>query len=192
MKDRELRREEWERFLNWLNPNPDQAAREYEAIRASLIVYFHKRNCTNAEDLTDQTIDRVIKLLPSIIGDFSGPRIRYCYGVAYYICKEHLRKQSQTERGLALERQPDRSPQSFMEEQEVVDRCLNNCLKKLDVQKREIFIQYYLVDQTKQEFRQWLADQLGITINALRLKMLRLKEELRQCIATCQQRETNR
>jgi len=192
MKDWSLRSEEWEQFLAWLNPDRELAAQEYEVIRHRLIEYFNHRNCATAEDLTDQTIDRVVKILPSIISQFSGKPIRYCYGVARYIHKEHLRRQSHTDAGTVTETQPDRPQQSYTDEQEIVDHCLENCLKKLDAQKRQTFIHYYLVDHTKNNFRQRLADQLGITINALRLKMLRLKEELRQCITTCQQRETIR
>lgn len=193
MKDSELRREDWERFFNWLNPNRDLAAREYEVIRGRLISYFNKRNCAVAEDLTDCAIDRVIRLLPSVIGQFSGQPIRYCFGVARYIHKEHLRREAETDGGTITEARSDPHQDSFAEEQEVMDRCLDHCLRKLDAWKRETFIRYYLVEkQTKSHFRQGLAEQSGMTINALRLQMLRLKEELRQCITDCRQRETAR
>lgn len=193
MKDWTLARTEWESFLYWLNPEPDLAALAYEQIRHALILYFEKRQCADSAALADQTIDRVIRLLPSVIGNFSGPPLRYCYGVANYIFKEYTRIQVRKDGGPVTEARFDPYQPAMVEEQEIIDGCLSNCLGKLDTRKREVFLRYYLAEaQTRSDFRQKLAVHFGLTINALRLQMLRIKEELRICITTCQQQQVSR
>ena len=53
MSDQEM----FDRFLFWLDPNREEAAIKYEAIRRKLIKIFTCRGCIDAEDLADVTID---------------------------------------------------------------------------------------------------------------------------------------
>ena len=46
-------------FLAWLAPDAETAGVEYERLRFRLINFFANRNCRFAEDLTDETINRV-------------------------------------------------------------------------------------------------------------------------------------
>jgi RNA polymerase sigma factor (sigma-70 family) len=188
MKDWELKTDNWTRFLNWLNTDRDLAAQVYETIRQKLINYFNKRNCADAEGLADQTIDRVIRLLSSFNGNLPDNQLRYCYGVAKYILKEYIRLQVIPNNRTVTDAEPASYRSDSAEEQELIETCLSCCLQKLYAQKRDTFIRYYLAEnQAKIEFRQQLAAELGISINALRLQMLRLKEELRTCITECRQ-----
>jgi RNA polymerase sigma factor (sigma-70 family) len=185
-----MKTEDWTRFLKWLNPDPDLAAQIYEAIRQKLISYFIRRACSDSEGLADQTIDRVIRLLSSLNGSLPDNQLRYCYGIAKYIHREYWRIQVNPNRGTVTDREPNPYRAESAEGHEVIEKCLYLCLQKLDERKRETFIRYYLTEtQAKNEFRQQLADKLGITINALRLQMLRLKTELRICITECQQHD---
>lgn len=187
----ELKTEDWTRFLKWLNPDPDLAAQVYESIRQKLISYFNRKECIDAEGLVDRTIDRVVRLLSSFNGDLPDNQLRYCYGVAKYIHKEYCR--NQPVRGTVPGNKPNPHRSDYAEEREEIEQCLSDCLQKLDARKRETFIRYYLTEsKTKNEFRQQLAFDLGLTINALRLQMLRLKAELRTCITDCRQCKTGK
>src|ERR1017187_765621 len=51
----------FDRFLARLDPDREQAGKKYEILRCKLITFFRYRDCPEAEDLTDETMDRVIR-----------------------------------------------------------------------------------------------------------------------------------
>lgn len=184
MRDGDWQRADWLRFLEWLHPDSDQAGREYEAIHQKLFYYFTKLGCGDAIALADQTIDRVIRLLGKPDKQFSGEPLRICYGVARYIYKEYLHQQIPKDGGEVPDTRADPYRAATAEEQEQVERCLDQCLQKLDPRKRDIYLHYYLAEINRFEY----AAELKMTINALRLLVMRLNNHLRDCITTCQQR----
>jgi RNA polymerase sigma factor (sigma-70 family) len=180
---------DWDRFYKWLNPDPDLAASEYRVLRQSLISFFKGRYCADAEGLTDQTIERVVQLLPKFGDELPNHPLRYCYGVARFIHKEYLRNEVSRNGGDMSKLTHLAADPASDEAREALERCLHNCLRKLDKKKRDLFTRYYLVgSQEKSVYHQKMADQMGITLTALRLQILRIKEKLRACITDCQQR----
>lgn len=188
MEDWELRPEEWTRFLNWLNLDPDLAAQTYEALRRRLIIFFNCRGCANAEDLADKTINRVISQISKVADSYEGDPAKYFYRVAHYIYLEDCREKNRIDGEPVPEDWPD--PQRLEEtmEKELIASCLDRCLQKLPSAKRELFVSYYQAGKNKAEHHKSLADKCGYSINALRLQMMRLRTELRECITTCQHR----
>src|SRR5215216_2251273 len=67
-----LTSEEFDDLLSWLDPNRERAGSRYEEIRAGLIKRFRWRGCSDAEDLADKTINRVVKKLPEIRATYKG------------------------------------------------------------------------------------------------------------------------
>ena len=65
-----LTKEAFDALLEWLDPNRDIAAQKYETIRTRLIKIFSCRGCLEAEDLADETINRVTNKLPEICETF--------------------------------------------------------------------------------------------------------------------------
>jgi RNA polymerase sigma factor (sigma-70 family) len=180
---------DWDRFYIWLNSAPDLAASEYKGLRQSLISFFKRRGCADAEGLADRTIERVVHLLPRFGSELPTHPQRYCIGVARYIYKEYLRDEVSRNGGELSDLSPLAFDPALAEAKETMDRCLNSCLQKLNKKKRETFIRYYLVDsKEKSTFHQTMAEQMGISLTALRLQILRIKEKLRDCITECQQR----
>src|SRR5580700_5918445 len=55
-----LTRESLEVFLNYLDADRERAGEKYETIRQKLLTLFRCNGCWTAEDLADETIDRVI------------------------------------------------------------------------------------------------------------------------------------
>jgi RNA polymerase sigma factor (sigma-70 family) len=180
---------DWDRFYKWLNPDPDLAASEYVRLRRLLITFFSGRFCVDAEGVADQTIERVVQLLPKYGNELPSHPARYCFGVARYIHKEYLRNEVFRNTGEMPKMSPVADDSELAEEKETLDRCLYHCLGELDDQKREMFIRYYLVSsEEKSVLHQKMAEEIGITLTALRLQILRIKEKLRACIAECRQR----
>ncbi len=181
---------DWDLFYKWLNPDPDLAASEYTRLRRLLISFFKGRFCADAEGLADQTIERVAQLLPKYGNELPSYPRRFCYGVARYIYKEYLRNEVSRNTGELPDLSPATYDSELAVEKEALDRCLHHCLGGLDNQKREMFIRYYLVSsEEKSVLHQKMAEEMGISITALRLQILRIKEKLRACITECRQRE---
>lgn len=189
LKDLEFTQEAFDRFLHWLDADREQAGRRYESIRRGLIAIFNFRGCSGAEDLADETINRAIRQLPSIESSYEGDPAKYIQGIARFVALEYFNRQAKKEAGPPPEDIPDPSQTVALDEEderEELSRCLRHCLKKLKPEKRKMFILYYREgNRLNREHRKALAEQLGCSINALRIQMHRLNEELRQCITDC-------
>lgn len=186
IKDWELTGEAFERFLDWLDADREQAGRKYETIRRGLITLFNCRGCAAAEDLADDTINRAIRQLPSIEDSYEGDPANYLYGVARFVALEYFNRQAKRDGGAVPEDQPDPSRPDEEDKREAISRCLRHCLKKLKPEKRKMFVLYYRKgNRLNLDHRKSLAERFGCSINALRIRMHRLNEDLRLCIADC-------
>src|SRR5258708_44850 len=59
----DLRSAQFEGLLTRLDPDRERAGELYEALRRKLIKFFEWNSCFPAEDLTDETLDRVTQKL---------------------------------------------------------------------------------------------------------------------------------
>lgn len=164
-------------FLNWLNPNPDQAGEKYEDIRRKLIKIFTCRGCHCPEDLADETINRVIRRLLEIREDYVGDPALYFYGVAHNVHKEYLRSKPKV---------PSPPPACGSVGTDEEYECLDQCLERFSHGSRELLLQYYQEEgQAKIKRREKLAQQLGISLNALRIRACRIRINLQTCVLQC-------
>jgi DNA-directed RNA polymerase specialized sigma24 family protein len=64
--------------------------------------------------------------------------------------------------------------------------CLRECLQQLSAENRELIIQYYQGEKAvKIQNRKQLIERLGIPINTLRMRALRLRQTLQACVENC-------
>ncbi len=163
-------------LLDWLGPDPGQ---QYEIIRTGLIRIFISKGFDDAEDLADQTIDRVIKKLPEIREGYEGEKARYFYGVARNIVHEARRRKEVTTDNIPenLTRVPVRSDEY---------ECLLKCLELLPREKRELILDYYLYEGAdKVEHHRRMAEELDITSGALRTRAHHIRRDLEKCVRQC-------
>ena len=73
-KNWSLSQEAFDALLDWLDPDREQAGMKYEQIRSRLIKIFTGRGCVDAEELADETINRVTRKLKEIQEEFTGDR----------------------------------------------------------------------------------------------------------------------
>ncbi|HYK19871.1 MAG TPA: hypothetical protein VEV42_03995 [Pyrinomonadaceae bacterium] len=167
-------------MLAWLDSDRERAAMKYEEIRRRLIKFFLGRGCIEAEDLADETINRVIRKLNEIGNEFTGDCEPYFYGVANKVLMEHQRRR-QPQPPLATDVNSNRAEQE--------DRCLEECIAKLSDENRELLLQYYQGEgRAKIEQRKQLAEKLGIAPNALRIRAFRIRAALQECVEKCLER----
>ncbi|HEX2269770.1 MAG TPA: hypothetical protein VHH35_09555 [Pyrinomonadaceae bacterium] len=163
-------------LFRWLGPD---AGTQYEIIRAGLIRIFISKGLSNAEDLADEAIDRVIKKLPEIVDGYQGEKARYFHGVARNIIHEARRRK---------EVATDNIPEQWVSETTTTDKydCLVHCLNLLPYAKRELILDYYLYQgRNKIEHHRQMAEQLGITVGALRTRARNTRKYLGECVQKC-------
>lgn len=178
----------FERFLYWLGPDPESAGRKYESIRDRLIVMFRARRCVFAEDLADAAFERVMRKLTDLTTEFTGDPARYFYGVAKKIYLEHQREVTTV-----------RCRSKFSLQTNTFDPDLENMLEKLDEAlamipraDRELILSYYTASgQSKISHRRALAEQFGIRPSALRLRVFRIRREIKTFMSGSQLDDCN-
>ena len=175
-KDWFLSQEAFDALLEWLDSDREQAAIKYEDIRKRLIKIFTGRACVEAEDLADETINRVISKLDDLETKFEGDRGRYFFGVANKVYLEFKRKKSPQPPFLTVD----------SNQIELEFRCLERCIETLSETDRYLLLQYYGAEgRAKVEQRKRLADELGIAPNALRIRAYRIRVCLQECMEKC-------
>ncbi len=174
-----LTQDAFDGLLGWLDSDREAAARKYEDIRNRLIKIFNYRGCPEPEDLADETINRVTNRLSTVESTFVGEPSLYFYGVANKVHQEYRRRKP------APEVPP---PASYDEDVDHEFECLERCMEKLTLENRKLLIEYYQNERkAKIDHRKRLAEQLGIAINALRIRAFRLRASLQKCVINCVQ-----
>jgi DNA-directed RNA polymerase specialized sigma24 family protein len=178
-KKLQITQEDWNKFLAWLHPDPDQAGEKYEEVRRRLIKIFACRGCGCPEELADETVNRVIRKVPEIAENYVGDPSLYFCGVARYVHHEYLK-------GKPIPQLPPPADEPSRTEEEY--ECLEKCIESLPTRSKELFLQYYQEEKrAKIENRKRLADRLGIELNALRIRACRIRMNLHACVLDCLQ-----
>jgi DNA-directed RNA polymerase specialized sigma24 family protein len=175
-KDVGLTQEAFEQLLAWLDEDRDRAGRKYEEIRFQLINLFIARGCRISEELADKTIDRVARKVKDISGTYVGDPALYFYGVAKMVYLEYVRS-----RPVPLPALPYQSEKDAEQRYE----CLGLCIGKLSPVNRELILSYYGEAQANEEQRRKLAARMGLELNALWVRVHRIREKLRRCVIEC-------
>jgi len=174
---------QFEILLANLAPDREQAGTRYEDIRRRLVALFAW--CESSEDVADEAINRVARHL------VQGRKLRaknhfaYFWGVARHVAQEMLRKRAH-ERQAAIEaaaiavigQEPESKPDSC-------HACLCACLARLSGDQRRLILEYHHGDHHRARHRERMAHNLGIGLNALRIRACRIRRQLETCCARC-------
>src|SRR5215211_4845128 len=175
--EKSLTQAAFDSLLAWLDSDRDQAGRKYEFIRQRLIKIFTCRGRNDADELADETINRVTLKAAKIAQEYVGDPALYFYGVAQKVYLESLRK-----RPPAVAPSPPPTPTEDEQEYE----CLEKCMEQLPPGNRELILEYYQNDKRqKVEYRKMLAERLGIAQNAVRIRAHRIRLTLQRCVEEC-------
>jgi RNA polymerase sigma factor (sigma-70 family) len=178
----ELTRERFVSFLEWLNPDMERAGEEYERLRFRLCTFFSQRQCCFADELTDETINRVISKAAE---EKIESKIAYCYGVAKNVYREWLRKQR-----THLDIDELQIAASVPEEQSFPNECLDKCLQELSPDTRSLLLEYFSEEKSaKIDLHQRISQSLKMSQTALRMRVMRAKQKVKICIERCMSTE---
>ena len=177
-KDWELTAEQLNRLLDWLDMDRDEAANKYSLIQLRLVRFFAVRRCVDAENLADRCINIVAAKNLEEVGPPEGDRALYFLGVARYVYLEQDRDDRRPP--------PLPPPQPEPEPEPDLDMCLERCLDALGPDDRSLVLGYEEGEkQARIQNRRRLAAERGITINALRIQIYRLHQQLEKSIEQC-------
>ena len=167
-------------LLARLGSEGDTAEVVYERLRRRLVTYMRLQLPAEAEELADRALDRMARRLHE--GTTVQNVYSYALGVARMLVHEARARYSREQRSL-LEQAPLLEPSAPDEEDsEVVLSALEGCLEQLGQAATDLILTYYGgAGAARIEKRRRLAEQLGLSINALRNRALRLREALERC-----------
>jgi DNA-directed RNA polymerase specialized sigma24 family protein len=190
-----ITQEGFDKLLACLDSEPEDAGVRYEEIRQRLMSFFEWRGCSNPEDLTDKTIDQVAKRLDAGVVLRSSKPYVYFHGVALNILKEHWRAPDRemvgldglpTSLGPAVDPAELSEQESAHREKERRLDCLDECMNKLPADSLDLVAGYHRGEKGKdKEYRRQMAQSLKIPLNALRIRVYRIRASLEGCINSC-------
>lgn len=178
-RERDPTREEFNEFLAWLDSDSDEAPRKFILIQSRLIQIFVSRGCVDAEMLANEVTNRVCVRIEKVRKDYPDP-LRCCIGFVEHVYQEYLREQIKILNPVLP------PPPPPPDELETEDRCLNECMAKLPGSDRELVRRYFEGEKrAKIMGRKKLADERGLTLNALRIQAFKLRRKLLLCLRAC-------
>ncbi len=165
----DLNREALDALLSAFHADRAEAARQYEELRGRLIDLFAWEACSVPDQLADEALNRLAR---KVAEGVPIPRIdRFAFGIARFLVQEDTRERHA--RLAALRELPahvrTRSTRALA--------ALEHCLAVLPEPSRRLIERYYAED------RAGLARELGITLNALRNRAMRIREDLCDCVS---------
>src|SRR5574338_1066816 len=178
-----LTQDAFDKLLVAFGGDRESAGQKYLEIRNNLTRFFEWRGCSFPEDHADETINRMAKRVAD--GEKILNHSGYAMGVARLLLLE-INKGRQREQAALAE--IGTIPEVYVPEDDGESRlvCLRSCLATLSADNRELILQYYQGEKgEKIQNRKKLLDRLGIPVNTLRMRALRLREKLQSCMEDC-------
>jgi DNA-directed RNA polymerase specialized sigma24 family protein len=185
-----LTQQSLERLLARLDTRGTRSAEEYERLRLRLIKFFEWRQCDPPDHFADETIDRLARK----ICQGRGVKNVYAYalGIARHVLSEHQqrRKEVPLEAGVLDALESANALQSQTSEMDELTRARHlehqrHCLRLLSAEDRTLIAAYHAgAGSERTQHRRSLAAQLGIGMNALRIRVYRIRSWLIDCVNT--------
>jgi DNA-directed RNA polymerase specialized sigma24 family protein len=166
----QLNRRAFDLLLAALDVDREAASGKYEALRGKLINLFAWERCETPDELADEALDRLARKLAEGIA-LQNPD-QYAFGIARRMLLEQHRANY-------IKRTALRALRYFggpgTRDAELL-RSAERCLAELPEESRDLIERYYAED------RDVIASELDISLNALRNRVLRIREKILGCI----------
>jgi DNA-directed RNA polymerase specialized sigma24 family protein len=176
---RDMTPEELAALLERLDPDPEKAARRFNEIHRRLTRLFEFRGCFDPESLAHETLVRVARRLLGGTDIQHPDPFGYCCGVAHRLYKEVLREQGREQQWRSVHSSGISWPEDPEEDRRM--ECLRHCLARLPEDQRRLILRYHS-EGDRIRGRQALAQDLGIALNALRIRAHRIRRDLEECV----------
>ena len=180
--ERRLTSTGFNRLLARLGPDRDEAAAQYERLRAALEKFFDWHGAWPPEECADETLDRLTRKLETEI-EIVDVRT-YALGIARLVLLEWQRRPATLSSADRPELADLSVPVSL--EDEPLRACFDRCLAALPADSRTLVLEYYVAERrAKIDNRRRLAQTFGVSESALRNRVQRVRDRLERCVHTC-------
>jgi DNA-directed RNA polymerase specialized sigma24 family protein len=172
-----LHQESFDTLLQALHPDRHAASEEYERLRSRLVRFFEWQGALEPDQLADTSLDRLAMKLCR--GEQILDLRNYLHGIARMVLRESRNRRHRDES--LLERAARGLSEAAPEPQrEELYEALEQCLAELPSDQRNLMLRYYSAASHEEQvaLRLRMAGEIGISANALRNRMLRLRVEL--------------
>lgn len=184
----ELTAVQFDELLRRLDADRERAGTKYEEIRWKLIRFFQWNSCMAAEELVDETLNRVAERLAER-GEAIEDVAAFAWGVAKKLRQEAFRREAKMvffpdipdAENLTVERAWSHVAGEHAHDDRRL-RCLRMCIQYLATGERRLLMAYHAPRQGRVQARLQLARQNGITMTALRVRINRLRFKLEECM----------
>lgn len=167
-------------FLTFLCPDdPDEAGRRYLRLHQKLEGFFRTRGVADPSAAADEALDRAAR---RIAEGAEVPNIdSFCLGIARFIIMENWR--INTRESAAFLEFLERHEQAT-EEQIDHFSLMKTCFEQLPKYDQNLLNAYCVALSGKERAkrRRELAEKLGKTVEALRIRVTRLRQGLEECL----------
>jgi DNA-directed RNA polymerase specialized sigma24 family protein len=177
---RRLGPEALEGLLARLAPDRDAAAGEYRRLHRGLLAFFESHGSLEPGRDADETLDRLARKLREgyVIRDVPA----YVHGLARNVLREAWRRARREEGAREVLRSlpPPPAPDGRLWD------CFDRCLTELEPERAELLVAYYSAARSSNRaWRVEMAASRGLSLNALRIRVFRAREALRESLALC-------
>lgn len=179
-----LTQEAFDRLLLSFGDDRDSGGTKYLEIRSHLTRFFEWRGCPFPEDHADETFNRIAKRVAE--GEEIQNPSGYAMGVARLLVLEIMKGRQREQ--VALNEITSTASELSDEPDDAEERlgCLRTCLGGLSLENRQLITEYYEGEKgDKIQNRKKLVEKLGIPVNTLRMRALRLRDRLQVCVEDC-------
>jgi len=188
-------KETFSTVLGLLGPDAEQAADEYRRLHERLARFFSWNNAVDPEALADEALDRLLsRLADQRVGQHVDQRVgqhggesavqsapAFALGIARHMLQEESRRQQKISE--AGRQWSAHTGGADSEEAERMDEALAHSMARLRPDRRALIEAYYLFSGSlKIRAHRKLAEENGLTLNALRNRAMRARQELESAI----------
>lgn len=191
-----LSKKSFDALMFALHPNRDEAARLYNELCQFLTKFLLGKGCPPifVEECVIETLTRAEQKIQS------GEKIEiglkpYSRGIANNVLRELLRTLRtsplpmdtlSTTSNLIIDPNKVEIEHDKKQREEILLKCMEQCLKSLPESDREFFLDYYSDENEKRsDNREKIAMKLNMKQNTLSQKVNRLRRKLTDCILKC-------
>jgi DNA-directed RNA polymerase specialized sigma24 family protein len=167
----------FEALLAALDRDRGEAGRAYERLRQRTIRFFALHGAGDPEDLSDEALDRLARKLNE--GEVIRNLPQYLAGIARLLLREEWSRMQRNDRNTRL----GLAAGTAVEVGDPAQEALEACLKTIPATSCDLICRYYSAEsRASARERRKMAAEMGISVNALRNRALRLRQELEKCV----------
>jgi len=172
----ELTKSAFDMLLARLNPDREEAGRQYELLRRKLVKFASLWNSPFPEELADEALNRTARKISE--GEQVENLSAYVLRVAQFVHLEIVKREINQRKAIA-----EKPAESQASNEEGRKRCYRRCFEALPPEEKDLIVKYY--GGEKPPDREKLSAASGKTLNSLRVTAFRIRKKLAACLEGC-------